>query len=165
MTGNGGSATNIQTALITVYDPFAWWQRQYFGTNVSANTAPGADYTGTGMSNTNKFMAGFSPTSAAAYLQIISVAEQLLAGNTNVVVTYLGANGDDTYTPGIASRTNVLDYMTGDANGNYTNGGWQDTGQTNILSDGNGSGTITSMTDSNVTASPDLYFRVRVLLP
>ncbi|MGO9246524.1 MAG: hypothetical protein ACLQDC_17350, partial [Verrucomicrobiia bacterium] len=123
------------------------------------------DYTGTGMSNTNKFMAGFNPTSAAAYLHIISVAEQLVAGNTNVVVTYLGANGDSSYLPGIMSRTNVLDYMTGDANGDYTDGGWQDTGQTNILSGGNGSGTITSMTDSNVTASPELYYRVRVLLP
>ena len=62
------------------------------------------------MSNTNKFMAGFSPTSAGAYLHIISIAQQLVSGNTNVVVTYLGANGENSYVPGIASRTNVLDY-------------------------------------------------------
>ena len=125
--------------LISVYDPFAWWQLQYFGsTNSSANTGPGGDSTGTGMSNTNKFMAGFNPTSAAAYLHIISIAEQLVSGDTNVVVTYLGANGDNSYQPGIASRTNVLDYTTGDAIGDYTSGGWQDTGQTNILSGGNG---------------------------
>ncbi len=55
--------------------------------------------------------------------------------------------------------------MTGNAFGSYTTGGWQDTGQTNILSGGNGSGTITSMTDSNITTSPDRYYRVRVLLP
>ncbi len=138
VTGNGGSGTNSQTALINVYDPFAWWRLQYFGTNSSARTAPGGDYTGTGMSNTNKFMAGFNPTNAAAYLHVISIVEQSVAGTNSVVVTYLGANGDNTYAPGIASRTNVLDYMTGDANGNYTNGGWQNTGLTNILSGGNG---------------------------
>jgi PKD repeat protein len=165
--GNGGSSTNTQAALISVYDPFAWWQLNYFGsTNNSANTAPGGDYTGTGMSNTNKFLAGFNPTNAAAYLHVISIVEQSVAGNTNVVVTYLGPNGDNTYTPGVASRTNVLDYMTGDASGNYTNGGWQDTGQTNILSGGNGSGTVTNMTDTAIPGVPtNRYYRVRVVLP
>ncbi len=166
VTGQGGSATATMANLISVYDPFAWWQLQYFGsTNITANTAPGADYTGTGMSNTNKFMAGFNPANPAAYLHIISIVKQSVAGTNNVVVTYLGANGDNTYTTGIASRTNVLDYLTGNAFGSYTTGGWQDTGQTNILSGGNGSGTITSMTDSNITTSPDRYYRVRVLLP
>ncbi len=151
-----------QAYSVTVQTQFAAWQQFY---DLSGPLSGGnASYTGDGMSNTNKFMAGFNPTSAAAYLHIISIVESV-AGNTNVVVTYLGANGDNSYQPGIASRTNVLDYMTGDANGNYTTGGWQDTGQTNILSGGNGSGTITSMTDSNITASPDRYYRVRVLLP
>jgi PKD repeat protein len=162
----GGSGTSAQTTLINVYDRFAWWQLQYFGsTNIAASTAPDGDYTGAGMSNTNKFLAGFNPTNAAAYLHVISIAEQLVAGTTNVVVTYLGPNGDNSYTPGIASRTNVLDYTTGAADGSYTNGGWQDTGQTNILGGGNGSGTITSMTDTNIPASSDRYYRVRVLPP
>ena len=165
VTGNGESSTDTVVNLISVYDPFAWWQRGYGLTNNCALCGPNTSYTGDGMSNTNKFMAGFNATNGAAYLHIISIAEQLVAGDTNVVVTYLGANGDNSYIPGIASRTNVLDYTTGDAIGDYTNGGWEDTGQTNILSGGNGSGTITSMTDSNVTASPDLYYRVRVLLP
>jgi hypothetical protein len=119
------------------------------------------------MSNTNKFLAGFDPTDAAAYLHVIGIAKQLVAGNTNVVVTYLGASGDNNYAPGIASRTNVLDYMTGDANGNYTtNGGWQDTGQTNILSGGNGSGTVTNMTDTVISGGPsNRFYRVRVVLP
>src|SRR5208282_2122614 len=132
VTGNGGSATDTVVNLITVYDPFAWWQQNYGLTNNCALCGPNASYTGDGMSNTNKFMTGFNPTNGAAYLHIISIAKQMVSGNTNVVVTYLGANGDNTYTPGIASRTNVLDYMTGDASGNYTNGGWQDTGQTNV---------------------------------
>jgi len=166
VTGNGGSSTDTMVNLITVYDPFAWWQLAYFGTNNNANTAPNADYTGTGMSNTNKFLAGFNPTNSAAYLHVISIVEQSVAGNTNVVVTYLGANGDNTYTPGIASRTNVLDYTTGDAGGSYTSGAWQDTGQTNILGGGNGSGIVTNMTDTAIPgSSTNRYYRVRVLLP
>ncbi len=159
----GGSSTN--TGTIGVFDPFVWWQQAYGLSNNCALCGPSASYSGDGMSNTNKFLAGFNPTNPAAYLHIIGIVEQLVAGNTNVVVTYLGPNGDNTYVPGIASRTNVLDYMTGNAFDSYTNGGWQDTGQTNILGGGNGSGAITSMTDSNIPASPDRYYRVRVLVP
>jgi PKD repeat protein len=165
--GPGGAGTDTVVNLVNVYDPFAWWQLNYFGsTNNNPKTAPGGDYTGTGMSNTNKFLAGFNPTNAAAYLHIIGIVEHSVAGNTNVAVTYLGPDGDNTYTPGIASRTNVLDYITGDASGNYTNGGWQDTGQTNILSGGNGSGVVTNMTDVAIpSASTNRYYRVRVVLP
>jgi PKD repeat protein len=167
VSGPGGSSTDTVVNLIGVYDPFAWWQLNYFGsTNNSASTAPGGDYTGTGMSNTNEFLVGFNPTNSAAFLHIISIVEQSVGGNTNVVVMYLGPNGDNTYTPGIASRTNVLDYTSGDVYGNYTNGSWQDTGQTNILSGGNGFGVVTNMTDTAVpTASTNRYYRVRVLLP
>jgi hypothetical protein len=90
------------------------------------------------------------------------------------VVTYLGASGDTNWSPGVQSRTNVLDLTTGDANGNYTNGGWQVTGQTNILGvgisaaggEGTGFGTVTNMTDfGGATNVPSRYYRVRVLLP
>ncbi|HTS17601.1 MAG TPA: glycosyl hydrolase 53 family protein [Verrucomicrobiae bacterium] len=164
VSGTGGSSTSTVANLISVYSPFAWWQLNYFGsTNSYGNTAPTADYTGTGMSNTNKFLAGFNPTSPAAYLHIISVVP---TNGTNIVVTYLGACGDTNWSPGIQSRTNVLDFTTGDASGNYTNGGWQDTGQTNILSGGNGSGTVTNMTDTAIPSGPaNRYYRVRVLLP
>jgi PKD repeat protein len=166
VSGPGGSGTDTVANLISVYDPFAWWQQAYGITNC-ALCVGSASYTGDGMSNTNKFMAGFNPTNAGAYLHIISIMKQPAVGNTNnVVVTYLGADGDNTYTPGIASRTNVLDYMTGGAYGNYTNGGWQDTGQTNILGGGNGSGVVTNMTDTAIPgASTDRFYRVRVLLP
>jgi len=76
--------------------------------------------------------------------------------------------------PGVQSRTNVLDFTTGDAGGNYANGGWQDTGQTNILGvdistaggEGTGLGTVTNMTDVGGAANGQArYYRVRVLLP
>src|ERR1017187_2480558 len=166
VSGLGGSSTDTVASLINVYDPFAWWQLHYFGSTNNPNAAPGADSTGTGMSNSNKYLAGFNPTNSTAYLHIINIVEQTVAGNANVVVTYLGTNGDNTYTPGIQSRTNVLDYMTGDVNGNYTNGIWQDTGQTNILGGGNGSGIVTNMTDTAIPSSPtNRFYRVRVLLP
>jgi PKD repeat protein len=166
VSGPGGSSTDTVANLINVYDPFAWWQQAYGITNNCAVCGGSASYTGDGMSNTNKFMAGFNPTNAAAYLHVISIVQQFPGGNTNVVVTYLGANGDSTYIPGIASRTNVLDYTTGDASGDYINGGWQDTGQTNILSGGNGSGIVTNMTDTAIqTSATNRFYRVRVLLP
>ncbi len=160
---NAGGASSPFTQTINVYDPFAWWQLHYFGsTNNNSNTAPNGDYTGTGMSNTNKFMAGFNPTNSAAFLHIISAAKS----GANIVVTYLGANGDTNYAPGILSRTNALDFTTGDARGNYTNGAWQDTFQTNILSGGTGLGTVTNMTDAGgATNIPSRYYRVRVLSP
>jgi hypothetical protein len=160
----GGDSANSATATITVYDPFAWWQQAY---GLTGSLSGGnASYTGDGMSNTNKFLAGFNPTNAAAYLRVISIAENLVAGNTNVIVTYLGANGDSTSPLGSLTYTNLLDYTTGTANGSYTNGGWQDTGQTNILGGGNGSGIVTNMTDAAIPgATTNRYYRVRVLLP
>jgi PKD repeat protein len=159
----GDGSASPATATVNVYDPYAWWRLEYFGSTNSASGAPGVDVYGTGMSNTNKFMAGFSGTNSAAYLHILSFNWGTTTNYGNV--TYLGANGDNTYTPGIASRTNILEYMAGTANKSYTNGGWQPTGQTNILSGGNGLGVVTNMTDTSILRGSNGYYRVRVLLP
>jgi PKD repeat protein len=163
VTGTGGSSTNTQTVVISVYDPFAWWQLNYFGsTNNNPNTAPGADYTGTGMSNTNKFLAGFNPNNPAAYLHIISVAN---ANTTDINVIYLGANGDSTWSPGIASRTNVLEFTAGTADGSYSSN-FTSANVTNILSGGTGAGIVTNVVDpGGATNTPSRYYRVRVLVP
>ncbi|HVM59330.1 MAG TPA: PKD domain-containing protein [Verrucomicrobiae bacterium] len=154
-----GSSTFTQT--INVYDPYAWWALQYYGSTNIANAAPGADPFGTGMNNTNKFLAGFA-TNSTAYLHIISLAK---TNGTDIKVFYLGANGDNTYTGGPASRTNVLEYTTGTANGSYSNN-FVSTGQTNILSGGTGLGAVSSMVDSGgATNRPSRFYRVRVLLP
>jgi PKD repeat protein len=165
-----GCGTNTQS--VTVITPFLGWQNEYFGGGpLNAQAGPNVDPYGTGMNNTNKFLAGFAGNVPAAYLHIISIAN---ANGTNVVVTYLGASGDTNYVPGIQSRTNVLDFTTGDPSGNYTNGGWQDTFQTNILGvgisaaggEGTGLGTVTNMVDSGgATNVPSRYYRVRVLVP
>ena len=84
--------------------------------------------------------------------------------STNLVITYLGANGDNTWTLGFASRTNVLEFTTGTANGSYSNN-FVSTGQTNILSGGTGLGTVTSFIETNVVSGPTRYYRVRVLVP
>ena len=145
------------------------WKQQY-GFDPLDPIVASADTDGDGFSNLQKYLAGFNPTNAAACLHVISVA----TSGTNITVTYLGASGDTNYVSGIQSRTNVLDFTTGDASGNYTNGGWQDTGQTNILGvgisvtggEGTGLGTVTNMTDvGGVTSSTTRYYRVRVLVP
>jgi hypothetical protein len=168
-TNSPGQVNLVVGGITPPQDPFATWALQYFGcTNdgtLCPQAAPNADPFGKGISNTNQFLAGFNPTNAAAYLHVITIQKQSVAGSTNVVVTYLGASGDNTYAPGIASRTNVLDYMNGSANGSYTNSGWQDTGQTNILSGGNGSGAVTNMTDAAIPGPTNRFYRVRVLLP
>ncbi|HTS18527.1 MAG TPA: hypothetical protein VMP11_13215 [Verrucomicrobiae bacterium] len=152
------------TAANTPSDPFAAWQKSYFTSNELANAAysgPNADPLGKGISNTNQFLAGFNPTNSAAYPHIISIAK---SGTTNLTITYLGASGDSTWSPGFASRTNVLESTTGTANGSYSNS-FVSTGQTNVLNGGSGLGTIASFIATNGVAGPTHYYRVRVLLP
>jgi len=163
VSGPGGSSTDTVAKLVNVYDPFSWWQLGYFGaTNNTTATSPSGDYTGTGMSNTNKFLAGFDPTNPAAYLHVISIAT---TNATDVNVMYLGASGDNTWSPGIASRTNVLEFAAGTASGDYSNN-FVSANVTNILSGGTGTGLVTSIVDpGGATNTPSRYYRVRVLLP
>ncbi|HVM60278.1 MAG TPA: autotransporter-associated beta strand repeat-containing protein [Verrucomicrobiae bacterium] len=142
-------------------DPYTTWQQHYFPGD-GASSLGTANPAGDGMLNTNKFMAGFNPTnSPSVYLHVISIAKQ----STNVVVTYLGASGDSSWSPGIASRTNVLEFTTGTTNGSYSNN-FASTGQTNILSGGTGFGQVTSFIDTNgANSGATRYYRVRVLLP
>jgi len=163
--GQGNTAISVSLTITNssaVASPFLSWQNYYF-TGSPLNSSGNADPLGKGMSNTNQFLAGFNPTNSAAYLHIISVAK--INANTDINVTYLGANGDSSYTGGPTSRTNVLEFTTGTANGSYTNV-FATTGQTNILNAANGLGTVTNMVDSGgATNKPARYYRVRVLLP
>ncbi|HUJ11494.1 MAG TPA: PKD domain-containing protein [Verrucomicrobiae bacterium] len=162
VSGTGGSSNDTVVGLINVYAPYAWWQLNYFGSTNDPNGAAGNDSTGTGMSNTNKFLAGFNPTNPAAYLHILNVA---VTNTTDMNIFYLGANGDSTYVPGIASRTNVLEYTTGAPDGSYSND-FVSTGQTNILSGGTGVGIVTNMVDAGGASNvPSRYYRIRVLVP
>jgi len=141
-------------------DPFTAWQTHYFPGG-GPNAAPNADPDGDGVSNTNEFLAGFNPTNIAAYPHVISIVKQ--GGNINV--TYLGANGDNSWSPGIASRTNVLEFTTGTVNGSYSSNNFTSTGQTNILSSGSGLGLVTNMIDIGGATGATRYYRVRVLVP
>jgi hypothetical protein len=114
------------------------------------------------MSNIKEFLAGFNPTNSAAYLHVISIVET----GDDINVTYLGADGDSNWTQCVQSRTNILEYSTGNpADGSYSNN-FLSAGQTNILSGGTGLGTVTNMVDSGgATNVPSRYYRVRVLVP
>jgi PKD repeat protein len=159
-----------QAYTVTVQTKFASWQQYYFPGGGSLSAA-GVDAYGTGMSNTNKFLAGFVGNNPAAYLHITSVARQ---NGNNINITYLGASGDTNYPPGFAVRTNVLDYTTGTANGGYTSANWTLGVQTNVLGvgvstqggEGTGLGTTTNFIDvGGASASTTRYYRVRVPLP
>ena len=133
------------TVTVLAAGPWGAWQWHQFNCLGCPAAAGTADADGVGMSNSNKFLAGFNPTNSAAYLHIISLV--IVDSGQDVKVTYLGANGDSTYLGGPTSRTNVLEYATAAANGGYTNN-FISTGQTNILSGGTGVGIITNMVDS-----------------
>jgi fibronectin-binding autotransporter adhesin len=145
-------------------NPFTTWQNHYFGCTGCPQAQPNADPDGNGISNTNKFLTGFNPTNSAAYPHIISIVRT--NNNTDIRVTYLAASGDSTYTGGPASRTNVLEFTTGTANGSYSTNSFTSTGQTNIFSGGTGLGAVTTVVDSGgATNKPSRFYRVEVLLP
>ena len=163
-----GTLTLTQSGLsfqVAVQDPFVAWQSQYFTSAELGNPAfsgPNADPLGKGISNTNQFLAGFNPTNSAAYPHIISIAK---TNNTDINVIYLAANGDSSYSGGPTTRTNVLEFATGTANGGYSND-FASTGHTNILSGGTGLGVVANMVDNGgATNKPSRYYRVRVLVP
>jgi len=140
-------------------DPYAAWQTHYFPGD-GPNALGGADPDHDGVSNTNEFLSGFNPTNPTAYAHIINIAKQ--GGDINV--TYLGANGDNTWSPGIVSRTNVLEFTTGAPNHSYSNN-FVSTGRTNILSGGTGVGIVTNMIDVGGATGATRYYRVRILAP
>ena len=156
-----GTSTLIQPNLIVSVNPvFEAWQLEYFGCTNCPAAAPGAITGGNGVNNNNEFLAGFDPTNPAAYPHIISIARS----GADMNVTYLGANGDSSYAGGPVSRTNVLEFTTGAADGSYSNN-FVSTGQTNILSGGTGVGVVTNMVDSGGAVGRTRYYRVRVLAP
>ena len=112
------------------------------------------------MINTNEFLSGFNPTNAAAYAHVISIVKQ----GADMNVTFLGANGDNTWSPGVTARTNVLEFTTGTANGSYSNN-FASTGQSDVLSGGNGLGTVTNLVDPGGATGASRYYRIRVIAP
>jgi hypothetical protein len=167
-----GSFVYIQNANSIVLDNFQLdslsnylaWAQHYFGCTNCAQSLENANGDGNGFDNFYKFASGFNPTNAAAYPHIISIGR--VNSNADINVTYLGANGDSSWTPGFASRTNVLQYSTGWPDGSYGSEVFVSTGQTNILSGGTGLGIVTNMVDrGGATNQPARYYRIEVIAP
>jgi hypothetical protein len=137
-------------------DSYSAWATTYGLTG--GNALGTADPDGDGMNNTNEFLAGFNPTNSSARLKIISIAR---TDGTNNTITYLGASGDTSGSPG--PKTNVLDFTTGTPP-SYTNN-FVSTGQTNVLTGGTGLGQTATFVDTNGASGPAKYYRVRVLVP
>jgi len=155
------TAAMTSSTSVTLTPSFQCWQLQYFGCTNCPQAAANADPDGDGMSNTNEFLTGFNPTNNAAYLHVVGVVKTA----NDINVTYLGANGDTTWTPGVQSCTNILEYSTGTTNGSYSNN-FVSAGVTNILSGGTGLGTnVTAVDTGGATNVPSRYYRIRVLVP
>jgi hypothetical protein len=147
--------------LVSVQTAFQSWQTFYFPGG-GPSSLGSADPDGDGVSNTNEFLSGFNPTNSAAYAHVIAIVKS----NTDMRVTYLGANGDSLWSPGIASRTNVLEFTIGwGVNGSYTNNFVAVTGGTNIYSGGTGLGTNVTAVDAGGATGATRYYRVRVIAP
>jgi hypothetical protein len=139
------------------------WQEHYFS---ATNGAALLDaLSASGVPNSNELAAGFSPINAATYLHVIKIVKS--GGDMNV--TYLGANGDNSWSPGIAMRTNILEFTTGSPAGDYSNNfataTASDNQGTNILSGGSGIGTNVTVTDTGGATGATRYYRIRVIAP
>jgi hypothetical protein len=157
-----GEGTNSAEASATTWSEYQTWQMRYFGCMGCPQADPASDPDGDGMNNANEFLTGTVPTVAGAYPHIIAIT---LTNDTDIAISYLGANGDTNYPGGPMTCTNVLDFGTGDANGGYI-GNFISTGLTNILSGGTGLGANITVIDAfGATNSPVRYYRVRVLAP
>jgi pre-peptidase len=143
--------------------PYRMWAQHYFGCTNCSQALEFADPDGNSVDNYDEFASGFNPSNSAAYPHILNIAPT--NSSTDVLVTYLGASGDSTYTGGPVSRTNVLEFTTGAANGSYLNS-FVSTGHTNILSGGTGLGIVTNMVDhGGATNQPSRYYRIQVITP
>jgi PKD repeat protein len=157
-------STLVSNNMISVVTAFQAWQLQYFGCTNCSQADANADPDGDGVNNGNEFATGFNPNSAAAYAHIIKVVKS----GPDMNITYLGANGDSTWSPGIASRTNVLEFTHGSGsgyNGNYSNNFVSVTGGTTNLSGGFGTGTVVTVTDTGAASATNRYYRIRVIAP
>ena len=144
--------------------PYLTWAQGYFGCTNCSQSSELADPDGDGMNNLAEFLAASNPTDSTGYPHIISITRT--NSNTDILVTYLGADGDSSLGSVIQSRTNVLEYSTGAADGSYATNNFTSTGQTNILSGGNGMGTVTNMVDpGGATNQPARFYRIRIIAP
>lgn len=155
ITYSGGDGNDtVLTVTNATSTPIQSWQNHY---GVAADES---DSDGDGMNNYNEFLVGFNPTNSAAYLHILS---ETPSGN-DIILNYLGANGDTNYAGGPAIRTNLVEYTDGNGNGGYTNN-FPFVLATNVLSNGRGLGASVTVTNFGAVSSPARYYRVRVLLP
>ena len=144
LSGLGGSSTDTVANLISVYDPFAWWQLTYFGSTNNPVADPNADPDGDGMSNMAEFLTGTDPTNSTSAFRITSIAQV----GTDLEVGWMMGPG----------KTNALERSLGDVDGNYSNN------FTDIFTVTNTVGAVTNYLDLGAAINtPARYYRVRLV--
>jgi len=150
VSGLGGPGTDTVANLISVYDPFVWWQLNYFSCTNCPQAQAGADPYGKGINNTNQFLLGLNPTNPASVFQIDSLVTQG-SNSRDVLVTWTTVGG----------ITNVVQATAGtvDGSGSYATNFFDLSPQ--VIIQGT-SGQITNYLDaSGATNSPARYYRIR----
>jgi hypothetical protein len=142
---SGASGTydlTFTTSAIPGPSKFPQWQIAYFGATNSPAAAPSADPDGDGMSNTNEFLAGTSPTNRASVLRITSV----ILSDNDVWVTWLTAGG----------KTNVVQSAIS------LNGTYSDISPTLRIA-GGGDTTTSYLDPGAVTNASARFYRIRLV--
>ncbi len=132
-------------ATVSLTDPFACWQLQYFGCTNCPQADAAADPDGDGQNNLAEFLAGTDPTNSTSVLRITSVVPQ----GSDLKITWTTAGG----------HTNALQATLG--NPGYNTNFADITGPIII----NGSGdAITNYIDlGGATNAPARFYRVRLV--
>ena len=141
---SAGASTLVSNNLIKVITALQAWQLQYFGCTNCAVANPDSDPDGDGMSNSNEFLTGTSPTNTLSTFQVISVLPQ----SDDMLVTWKTAGG----------RTNRVEVAASGA-GYATN--FNDLSGPIIIS-GSGDQTTNFADVGGMTNVPSRYYRIRL---
>jgi hypothetical protein len=144
-TGNSQVVLNV-TSGAPPLDPFATWQFDYFGSTNCALCGGDADFDGDGISNTNEFLAGTTPTNSASAFRVVTTAKSA----NDITVTWTTVGG----------KTNVVQVGSGTASGSYTNNFADLSGP--IVIAGSGDVTTNYVDVGGATNAPARYYRVRL---
>jgi len=142
---SGCTATMNGSASVSLTDPFACWQLQYFNCTNCPQAAADADPYGTGQNNLFKYVAGLDPTNPA------SVFILQIAAASNQAVNLM-------FSPIATGRTYTVQFNAGLDNGTYNDLTGFIGPSTNSINN------QVTITDPNAILSNEFY-RIRLSLP
>jgi T5SS/PEP-CTERM-associated repeat protein len=146
----GCTSTMSGSASVSLTDPFACWQLQYFGCTNCPEADAASDPDGDGQNNLAEYLTGTDPTNSASVLAVVSVVQS----GGDVYVTWTTAGG----------HTNIMQTSSGAGDGSYSTNDFTDIAGSLTILPGSGGDTATNYTDvGGATNAPTRYYRVRLV--